>query len=248
MTAPTTPAAPPTPTDPPTLPLLVAETFGPTLQGEGPSSGQQALFLRLSRCNLSCPRCDTPYTWDTSRFDLRAHTSQRTAEDVVRWVLTQPTRLLVITGGEPLLQQDRLLTVVKGVTEAGRRVEIETNGTVIPLPDLLATTAAFNVSPKLLNFAGPRDGLRRLNPAALSALATSGRAVFKFVVTRVAELDEIAQLQARFGLDPVWVMPEGTTSDAVLTGMRDIAHAVLARGWHLSSRLHVLLWEDTRGR
>ncbi|MGW3614033.1 hypothetical protein ACWD6N_29885 [Micromonospora sp. NPDC005163] len=55
-------------------------------------------------------------------------------------------------------------------------------------------------------------------------------------------------LQERFGLDPVWVMPEGTTSDAVLTGMRDLADAVLARGWHLSSRLHVLLWEDTRGR
>ncbi|GAB3160945.1 7-carboxy-7-deazaguanine synthase QueE [Micromonospora sonneratiae] len=248
MTAPSTPAVPPVPVDSPALPLLVAETFGPTFQGEGPSTGHQALFLRLSRCNLSCPRCDTPYTWDTSRFDLRGHTTRRSAEEVVRWVLTQPTRLLVITGGEPLLQQDRLLPVVKAVTEAGRRVEIETNGTVAPLPDLVASMAAFNVSPKLLGFAGPRDGLRRINPIALSALTASGRAVFKFVATSTAELEEIARLQDRFGLDPVWVMPEGTSSDEVLTGMRNLADAIRARGWHLSSRLHVLLWEDTRGR
>ncbi|WP_433530293.1 7-carboxy-7-deazaguanine synthase QueE [Micromonospora sp. CA-263727] len=244
-------AVPPFPAGSPSLParpLLVAETFGPTLQGEGPSTGQQALFLRLSRCNLSCPRCDTPYTWDTSRFDLRAHTTHRTPEEIIRWVLAQPTRLIVITGGEPLLQQDRLLPVVKAATEAGRRVEIETNGTVVPLPALAASVSAFNVSPKLSGFAGSRDGQRRINPAALSALAGSGRAVFKFVANNAAELDEIARLKDRFGLDPVWVMPEGTTSDAVVTGMRDIADAVLARGWHLSSRLHVLLWEDTRGR
>lgn len=42
--------------------LLVAERFGPTLQGEGPSVGQPSLFIRLSRCNLSCAFCDTPYT------------------------------------------------------------------------------------------------------------------------------------------------------------------------------------------
>ncbi|WP_220729580.1 hypothetical protein [Streptomyces radicis] len=34
--------------------LIVAETFGPTFQGEGPSAGQQAVFIRLSRCDLSC--------------------------------------------------------------------------------------------------------------------------------------------------------------------------------------------------
>ena len=52
--------------------LIVAECFGvetPTFQGEGPSCGHPALFIRLSRCNLTCARCDTKYTWDWSRFD-----------------------------------------------------------------------------------------------------------------------------------------------------------------------------------
>jgi hypothetical protein len=43
-------------------------------------------------------------------------------------------------------------------------------------------------------------------------------------------------------------MPEGTTSTAVMSGMRLLVDEVIARGWHLSPRLHVLLWEDARGR
>jgi organic radical activating enzyme len=230
-----------------TRPLLVAERFL-SLQGEGPSTGQQALFLRLSRCNLSCPSCDTPYTWDTTRFDLRGQTVRHTAQELVGWVLAQPPPLLVITGGEPLLQQQRLLPVAAAVAAAGRRIEVETNGTVVPLAELTESVTAFNVSPKLASFAGPRDSARRINPTALGALAATGKAVFKFVASSVADLDEIGRLQQQFGLDPVWVMPAGATSAAVLAGMRDLADAVMARGWHLSGRLHVLLWEDVRGR
>ena len=52
--------------------LAVSEIFGPTLQGEGPSSGRRAMFLRLAGCNLSCSWCDTAYTWDWSRYDKKA--------------------------------------------------------------------------------------------------------------------------------------------------------------------------------
>jgi len=232
----------------PDRPLLVAETFGPTFQGEGPSCGQQALFLRLSRCNLSCPDCDTPYTWDTSRYNLRAHTEHRTAASLISWALAHPTPLVVITGGEPLLQQDRMLPVVAALTAAGRRVEIETNGTVSPSPELVDQVAAFNVSPKLAAFAAERDADRRINPAALAVLVASGKSVFKFVAGRIGDLDEIGDLVTRFGLAPVWVMPEGVASEVIMARIRDLADAVLARGWNLTTRLHVLLWEDTRGR
>lgn len=228
--------------------LLVAETFGPTFQGEGPSCGRQALFLRLSRCNLSCPACDTPYTWDRSRFDLREHTTRMSGQAIIEWALAHPTNLVVVTGGEPLLQQDLLLPVVTALAGAGRRVEVETNATVAPVPAFVEQVAAFNVSPKLVGFASSADADRRINPTALSVLVASGRAVFKFVAASVGDLDEIADLQARFGLDPVWVMPEGTSGDVVLARLRELAEEVLPRGWHLTSRLHVLLWGDTRGR
>jgi organic radical activating enzyme len=229
-------------------PLLVAETFGPTLQGEGPSCGQQALFVRLSRCNLSCPSCDTPYTWNWQRFDIMAETHRLTAPDILDWALGYPTELLVITGGEPLLQQDLLVPLVAALTAAGRRVEMETNGTIAPAAALVEAVTRFNVSPKLASFAAPGDAQRRINPGALRALVATGRAVFKFVVSSVTDLDEIAELQRRFDLRPVWVMPEGTTTERLLEVMRALADEVVGRGWHLSTRLHVMLWGDARGR
>lgn len=228
--------------------LLVAETFGPTLQGEGPSCGRQALFVRLSRCNLSCPSCDTPYTWDWQRFDIRAETRRLSVGDILDWALGYPTELLVVTGGEPLLQQDLLVPLVTALGVAGRRVEVETNGTIVPAAALTEAGTRFNVSPKLASFAAPGDAQRRINPVALRALVATGRAVFKFVVSSVTDLDEIADLQRRFDLRPVWVMPKGTTTERLLEVMRAVADEVVARGWHLSTRLHVMLWGDARGR
>ncbi|MGH3922689.1 MAG: 7-carboxy-7-deazaguanine synthase QueE, partial [Pseudonocardiaceae bacterium] len=71
--------------------LLIAEQFGPTFQGEGPSVGQQALFIRLSSCNLSCSWCDTPYTWDWTRFDPRVESRRVPAEDLLAWALERNT-------------------------------------------------------------------------------------------------------------------------------------------------------------
>jgi organic radical activating enzyme len=231
-----------------TRPLLVAEVFGPTFQGEGPSCGRQALFVRLSRCNLSCPTCDTPYTWNWAVFDPKAESRPMTADQIIAWVLHHRTDLVVVTGGEPLLQQDRLLPVVQELAAAGRRVEVETNGTVEPGAALVDAVAAFNVSPKLAGFASAADAARRINPAALRALATSGKAVFKFVVADRADLAEIERLRDQYRLDPVWVMPEGTTAERILEVMRQVADPALTHGWHLTTRLHVLLWGDTRGR
>ncbi|MFJ3791532.1 7-carboxy-7-deazaguanine synthase QueE [Kitasatospora sp. NPDC090091] len=224
--------------------LLVAECFGPTFQGEGPSAGQQSLFVRLSRCNLHCPGCDTPQTWDWSRFNPREVSTRHSVEDLAAWVMARAPRLVVVTGGEPLLQQSPLVDLVRLLS--GRRVEVETNGTVVPQPELIESVTAFNVSPKLQAFAGPRD--RRIVSEALSAFAACGRARFKFVVQEAAQLDEVASLVERFSLPEVWVMPEGTSSGAVLSGMRGLADEVLGRGWNLTPRLHTLLWEDERGR
>jgi 7-carboxy-7-deazaguanine synthase len=226
--------------------LLVAEVFGPTLQGEGPSMGVPAVFVRLSRCNLACVWCDTPYTWDWSRFDPRVESRSWTVPDLAAWVLDRPTELVVVTGGEPLLQQGPLALLVERLAVAGRRVEVETNGTRAPERRLVESGVWFNVSPKLANSGMPEH--RRVVPDALVALAGSGRARFKFVVGDVGELDEVAGLVARFGLAPVWVMPEGAAAEAVLGGARRVAEDVIARGWALSLRLQVLLWGDTRGR
>ncbi|MEV4320607.1 7-carboxy-7-deazaguanine synthase QueE [Microbispora rosea] len=229
--------------------LIVAELFGPTFQGEGPSLGTRAAFLRLSRCNLTCSGrmpCDTPYTWDIVRYDLRNESSRRSVMEVGDELLLLDTTLVVITGGEPLIQQRQLVPLVRRLIDAGRRVEFETNGTFVPLSGLLIDGVRFNVSPKLSNAGIPMS--MRIVPQALTALAESGRATFKFVASDRSDLDEIEDLVQRYGLAPVYVMPEGRTPDAVLSRARELADDVIARGWSMTQRLHVLLWGDKRGR
>lgn len=226
--------------------LLVSEIFGPTFQGEGPSLGEVAVFLRLSRCQLNCSWCDTPYTWDTRRHDLPAETRQLSQSEALDEVLARPAPLVVISGGEPLLQQDRLVWLIDMCRAHRRRVEIETNGAVVPGRGILAAARGFNVSPKLANSAVPVE--RRINPEALRLFAKSDKAVFKFVVDTADDLAEIAELETAYGLAPIWVMPLGVTTDQVMNRARDIAEDVLAHGWNLTPRLHVLLWGDVRGR
>ncbi|WP_416971637.1 7-carboxy-7-deazaguanine synthase QueE [Streptomyces sp. 4F14] len=229
--------------------LIVAERFGvetATFQGEGPSLGHPALFIRLSRCNLTCSRCDTKYTWDWTQFDPREESTKLSVADLVAWAASSPVELVVVTGGEPLLQQQRLVPLVRELLAAGKRIEFETNGTLVPDPALLVDGVRFNVSPKIRSFG--QDESKSIVPSALKAFAVSGRAVFKFVATRPADLDRIGELAAVHRLSPVWVMPEGTTADAVLAATRDLADAVAARHWHFTTRLHVLAFAGTRGR
>lgn len=231
------------------LRLIVAECFGveePTFQGEGPSCGHPALFIRLSRCNLTCTKCDTKYTWDRSHFDLRKESTRRTSADLLAWATFSPVELVVITGGEPLLQQARLVPLVRGLLAAGKRVEFETNGTLAPVPQLVVDGVRFNVSPKIASFGV--DETKSVVPAALKDFAASGRAAFKFVASSVADLDRIAELADTHRLAPVWVMPEGTSADAITATTRVLANAVAARHWHFTTRLHVLAFADARGR
>jgi len=226
----------------------VAEIFGPTFQGEGPSSGQQAVFVRLSRCNLNCSWCDTPETWDTSRFDLRSVSRPMSAGQVWDEITVRGNGLVVITGGEPLLQQDRLAWLLAMCKAGRRRTEVETNGTVVPATAILNAVGQFNVSVKLASSGVPAG--RRIRAKAIREFVSSGHAAFKFVVTSASDLDEIAGLQRQHGIPQqrIWVMPEGTTSGQVLGRMRQFADLVLERGWHLSPRLHTLLWENAHGR
>jgi 7-carboxy-7-deazaguanine synthase len=234
-------------TDPATV-LTVNEIFGPTFQGEGPFAGRHAMFVRLFGCSLRCRWCDTSWTWDAARFELAAEQHPMTVPGILDRLRPYRPGLVVITGGEPLLQQQALVALSEGIRAAGisPAIQIETSGTVPPLPALTAAVSMYCVSPKLAN-SGMRQH-QRIRPAVLRQFALSGKAVFKFVASGCGDLDEIAEITESCGLAPVWVMPEGTDSATVLARMRELAGPVAERGWNLTGRMHVLLWEDERGR
>jgi 7-carboxy-7-deazaguanine synthase len=155
------------------------------------------------------------------------------------------TDLIVISGGEPLGQQERLISLVTALTEQGKEVEIETNGTHAAHPDMVAAGARFNVSPKLSHSGDPLH--RRIVPEALTSLSGLSGSTFKFVCQNSNDLDEVAELVATFNLASVWIMPIGRTPDDVTKHMNELADAVVERGWNMTTRLHTLLWGDKRG-
>ena len=227
--------------------LVVAEVFGPTWQGEGPSLGTRAGFIRLGRCNLACTWCDTPYTWDWDRYDPAIELTRRAIDEIADEVEAMDVPLVVITGGEPLLQQSHLPPLLDRL-RARHRIEIETAGTVAPSEALVTLVDRFNVSPKLANSGNPLD--RRIKPSVLQAFVACGKASFKFVASSAGDVDEIADVVATCCIpsERVWVMPEGTDPATVVDRAKALADAVLERGWNMTTRLHVLLWGDERGR
>jgi 7-carboxy-7-deazaguanine synthase len=226
--------------------LVISEIFGPTIQGEGTSLGRRTMFVRLSGCHMSCLYCDTAYTWDSTRFNLDDFRKILPVSDVAERVFAGGAGMAVITGGEPLRQQSAVADLA-GRLRAGKvRVEVETSGSIAPTAAVVSVVDQFNVSPKLAA-SGMTERRRRRDPAVNALLAT-GKAVWKFVAVGVEDLDEIAEWEARFGLAPIWVMPEGTDADTILRRSRELADPVIARGWNLTPRLHVLLWGDERGR
>ena len=225
--------------------LVVSEVFGPTWQGEGPSLGRRAGFVRLGRCNLACTFCDTPYTWRWSDHDPAVELRTVDTETVLAELLAMDVPLVVVTGGEPLLQQSHLPPLLRPLRDRGVDVEVETAGTLAPNSDIVDLVTRFNVSPKLTNSGNPLD--RRLRPEVLQALQATGKAAFKFVAVDPADLDEVQELVDAHGLRDVWVMPEGTDAATIVERSRALIEPVLARGWNLTTRLHVLLWGDRRG-
>ena len=116
--------------------MRVNEIFH-SLQGEGYNSGTPAVFIRFSGCNLQCPFCDTQHESGTEMTEQEIveavkHLAPRSLLVAPRSSKIAPrSSLVVITGGEPALQLTASL--VDALHEIGKRVAVETNGT-LPLP------------------------------------------------------------------------------------------------------------------
>jgi len=115
--------------------LQLAEIFY-SLQGEGTWTGTPAVFVRLAGCNLSCSFCDTDYA-------LKFFAS---VDDVVARVRSEggDCPMVILTGGEPLAQRETR-ALIDALRADGRRVHIESNGT---LPAELPEDVWLTVSPK----------------------------------------------------------------------------------------------------
>jgi organic radical activating enzyme len=219
-----------------------------SLQGEGVTMGTPSVFLRLALCNLACSWCDTKYTWDWEQYERGKEVVSLEVRRVEEGIVKYSCRHLVITGGEPLLQQLDLVLLAESLKDRGFYLEVETNGTISPEPELIRDINQWNVSPKLHNSGTPRE--RRELPQVMETYRGLLNAYFKFVVAVPEDVGEVRALVKRYGLpkERVILMPEGQTPEAVQNRSRWITRACIEEGFRFSTRLHILLWGDERGR
>lgn len=251
----------------PTNWLLVSEIFE-SHQGEGPSAGQVAGFLRLGACNLHCRWCDTPYTWvyterqqqehrDSKIYNPKLELRRMSFISIIQQLneldssITQWHPLVVISGGEPMLQAERVAGLIRLINSSliFHRFEIETAGTISPGPLMRFDNVSFNVSLKLAS--SGNELAKRYNPDVIQQFVNSV-SNFKFVITSDNFVDDIAEVQSIVRCfhilpDKVWLMPEGTTALDQISGVQRLMPRALKLGYNVTTRLHILGYGDKRG-
>jgi len=201
--------------------MFVSEIFK-SIQGEGVNAGQEAVFLRLSGCNFRCNWCDTKYAWEKGK--------EMSVEEVVDKVLSYGVEHLVITGGEPLLQQEELGQVLDELPERFY-VELETNGSVEC--KLEGKLDLITCSPKLKNSGVEEYELK---------IGSDEKVYYKFVIERAGDVEEVKKYLRKWNIpvSRVVLMPLGTEREVVLEREAMVKKLCEQGEYIFSPRLHIV--------
>ena len=225
-----------------------------SIQGEGSLTGVPSVFFRTSGCNLRCHWCDTPYT------SFHPENNKVTLMAAVDLISAYDCRHAVITGGEPLIQPKKILTLCALLEERKHHVTIETNGTRY-VEALVTYCDLMSVSPKLSDSAPKPEQVKgnywikkhdkdRIDIGTLDKLLENHRCQFKFVVSNEHHIQEIKDLQKqlpRLTDDLIYLMPEGRTEKEIQDKQEFVVNMCIEKGWNYSDRLQVRIWGDKRG-
>lgn len=226
--------------------LKISEIFY-SLQGEGINTGKPVVFLRTSHCNLACSWCDTKYTWDWDNYDYTVEVKEISVEALINSISQYQSKHLVITGGEPMIQQRQLLSLVKEVKELGYFIEIETNGTILPEGNLDQLIDQWNVSPKLASSANDKRS-REIENCYLF-FSNHSKCYFKYVINDSNDLRELQGLVEKYRIpaNKIILVPQGNDRNEIITRGKWLSEICKKKGYILSMRLQILLWSDRRG-
>lgn len=175
----------------------------PSIDGEvnGYSQGALTVFIRLAGCNLRCQYpCDTEYSFDTK------NSKQMTIEEIVNEVGEYKFKKITITGGEPLLQFDNLLLLVRNLSMSQYYISLETNGSQ-EWRELLKYVNSIIVDYKL-----PSSGMQdKMLPIKYFEDNLCDKDFIKFVILNKKDFDMAIEIQrlsensgAKFAYSPVY--------------------------------------------
>jgi len=210
--------------------LRINEIFH-SLQGETSLAGLPTVFIRLTGCPLRCQYCDTAYAFDQGE--------RMRIDDILHSIATYQTRLITVTGGEPLAQKDcpHLLT---RLCEQGYQVSLETSGAI----DVARVDARVI---KILDIKTPGSGEADRNLFAnLDHLNPHDQ--IKFVICDREDYEWSKQKLIEFQLRDQCEVLFSASQDQL--GSKQLADWILEDRLpvRLQIQLHKFLWGDGRGK
>ncbi len=222
-----------------------------SIQGEGKTAGQPAIFWRFKGCVLDCVWCDTSEVWRTGTAYNFADLYDLFNNAGYFALLNSGKSVLVLTGGDPLIQQDKIaafFTLCEGRGErvGSWRIEVENQGSLMPHPQFSAFIHQWNISPKLANSGMPLD--KRIVPGVIDYLVRHN-SYFKFPVSRDADMPEVLDYMKTYRVPPsrTYLMPLCATDvDHARVG-RDVIELCKTYGLKFSPRMQLAFWNKATG-
>ena len=209
--------------------MRVTEIFF-SIQGESTLAGKPCVFVRFTGCDLRCGYCDTAYAFHGGR--------ELTRQEILAEVGRHPCKLVLLTGGEPLLQRE-LPDLARDLLGRGYEVTVETHGQR-PLDGLPADVV------RIVDVKTPGSGEVTTDFAYLDALAPHDEV--KFVVCSEDDWRWSLEVIRRHRLEGRVALLVSPVHGAV--DPRDLARWILESGVEarLNLQLHKFIWgADARG-
>ncbi len=209
--------------------LYLSETFS-SIQGEGSYSGYPCFFIRLAGCNLRCRYCDTSYAWQSGE--------KAAVDDILLAWKKSRIPLVLVTGGEPLLQP-AVYELMERLVRAGATCLLETNGSIS------VARVPFSVV-KVLDWKTPgsghadsfqRENLRFISKKDQIKFVIGSKSDYEWGLNRVREHYLHHMCQVLFS--PVFHKLE--PQELASWMMTDLPQA------RMQLQLHKVLWGDIKG-
>ncbi len=212
-----------------------------SIDGEGPSSGEIATFIRFQGCNLRCTWCDTSYSWSTeSTHEVLS------VKEIYNYIKENGALNVTLTGGEPLIQEniDELLDLL--VLDDNLKIHIETNGAV-DIEPFKKKHNGNNIS-YIVDFKLPSSNMT--NKMSLNNLIViEDSDVYKFVVGSTEDLKMAYDIIIKYDLTSkclVYLSPVSgnITMQEIVEFMKDKKLNKV----RLQAQLHKIIWDkNARG-
>ena len=210
-----------------------------SIDGEGKTAGELAVFIRFAGCNLRCRWCDTRYSWECDN-----QTQLLTKEEIVSYIKGSKVKNVTLTGGEPLLVPhiEELLALLH--EDDSLTVHIETNGSV----SIKDWKEAFPKLEFVVDYKLPLSGMfDRMKIENLHAVTSDD--VYKFVIAGSQDLNAAYRILSDYNLTQtccVHFSPVlGSIEPSEIVSFMKEKHLTDVR---LQLQLHKLIWhKEARG-